>query len=983
MKKRLSAALTAVMTAAPLLCCPVPAAQADNPMVQTTFTTDPAPMVYGDTLYVYTGRDKDNSSFYYMPDWHCYSTKDMQNWTDHGTILSWSDFSWGKEDSAWASQCIERNGKFYYYVTLENKSGGGRAIGVAVADSPEGPFKDALGKPLCGPNWDYIDPTVFIDDDGQAWLMFGNPTCYYVKLNEDMISYSGSIGKMDMTTSAFGTTTREKAPTSYGEGPWFYKRGNLYYLVYASFTGSDNSESLSYSTATSPTGPWTYRGQIMKPHNCFTNHPGVIDFKGKSYLFYHDASLKNGGTFNRSVCVDEFSYGSDGSIPLITPSKTGPEQIASLDPFSRVEGETMCWSSGVATEKCSEGGLDLANIENGDYIKLSGVDFGDGADEFTASVASNTDGGKIELHIDDVKGPVIGVCNVGNTGGWQKWEEASCDVTVDGKHDLYLVFSGGSGYLLNVDWWKFTGPQSSVTDPDPEGYIIHNTFENGTNNWSGRGNAEVAVSTSEKYDGRKALLTSGRTASWNGAILELGSDFKAGSTYSFSTNVMYPSGGDYDKFYLTLQYNDENDDPHYDKIASASPLKGEWAQLANPNFTIPANAKDICIYVETEKSKVDFYVDEFVAAEAGITVDGAKGRQFNPGDINGDGHIDVFDLILAKQSIVTSLSNEDAMNPADADKSGVFEVNDVILLNQYVLGKIKEFPDNSPEPPAPVSNFNYDPAVSYHEPPNTDENYLEPCSQAGKITKETYTGIRGTKSLNVYTPYNYDPSKKYNVFYLMHGGGENENTIFSNDVKLQHVLDHMIKNGELEPLIVVTPTFNGSGSEAGNFWDEFRQNVVPFVEGKYSTYAESTSLADLQKSRMHRAYGGFSMGGLSTWCVADHDMDIVGYFMPLSGNNWEGMNSLTKEIDSLGFSQRDYFIFAATGDQDIAYGNMKPEMEDLKTRTKYFTYTSDFSKGNLYWLVAPSTQYSKKTHWWGFVRWYIYDGLPYFFHEGQ
>ena len=185
----------------------------------------------------------------------------------------------------------------------------------------------------------------------------------------------------------------------------------------------------------------------------------------------------------------------------------------------------------------------------------------------------------------------------------------------------------------------------------------------------------------------------------------------------------------------------------------------------------------------------------------------------------------------------------------------------------------------------------------------------------------------------------------------------------------------MIMNGELEPMIVVTPTFNKT--EAGKFYDEFRRSVVPFVEKKYSTYADKdVSEANLKATRMHRAYGGFSMGGLSTWCVADHDMDIVGYFMPLSGNNWEGMNTLTKEIDSLGLKKNQYFIFAATGSDDIAYPNMLPEMNDLKTRSKYFTYTSDFSQGNLYWLVAQG-----KTHWWGFVRHYVYDALPYFFHE--
>jgi predicted alpha/beta superfamily hydrolase len=208
----------------------------------------------------------------------------------------------------------------------------------------------------------------------------------------------------------------------------------------------------------------------------------------------------------------------------------------------------------------------------------------------------------------------------------------------------------------------------------------------------------------------------------------------------------------------------------------------------------------------------------------------------------------------------------------------------------------------------------------------------------------------------------------------MHGGGENENTIFSEDVKLNRILDHMIMNGELEPLIVVTPTFNKSGAD--KFYEEFRKSVVPFVEGKYSTYAKSTSEADLRASRMHRAYGGFSMGGLSTWCVADHDMDLVGYFMPLSGNNWEGMDALTNEIDSLGLKKNEYFIFAATGSEDIAYSNMVPEMDDLKRRTNHFTYTSDFSKGNLYFLVAPGL-----THWWGYVRHYVYDALPYFFHE--
>ncbi|MCQ2491089.1 MAG: family 43 glycosylhydrolase [Ruminococcus sp.] len=522
-----------------------------------------------------------------------------------------------------------------------------------------------------------------------------------------------------------------------------------------------------------------------------------------------------------------------------------------------------------------------------------------------------------------------------------------------------------------------------IIEPDENGYYFHNTFENSSESWTGRGSASVESSSKNKYDGSKALYCSGRGASWNGATRTLGSAFKAGQEYSFSVDVMYDEGSsDSQLFYLTLQYTDASGETQYDKIAKGEGVKGEWFQLSNANYTIPAGASSLQFYVETDAGTDSFYLDEAIGGVAGTKIDGpGPAAAFILGDVTLDGRVDAFDLIAARQGLISNkFANAIAAKAADVDKSTEYEMNDLVLLNEFVLGKITKFPDNTPAAPdPPKSTFNYNAAVQYR--PN--DKYLNPCSQAGKITKETYNGIRGSKSLNVYTPYNYDPSKQYNIFYLMHGGGENENTIFSNDVKLQYILDNMIMNGELEPLIVVTPTFNGTGSEASNFWDEFKQSVVPFVEGKYSTYAKSTSLSDLQASRMHRAYGGFSMGGLSTWCVADHDMDIVGYFMPLSGNNWEGMNKLTGEIDSLGLSQRDYFIFAATGDKDIAYGNMKPEMEDLKTRTKYFTYTSDFSKGNLYWLVASSSDGVEKTHWWGFVRWYIMDALPYFFHEGQ
>lgn len=143
-----------------------------NPIVQTCYTTDPAPMVHDGTLYVYTGHDEDKADFFWMQEWRVYSTKDMVNWTDHGSPLAIESFDWA-DDRAWAAQCIEHNGKFYWYVCLRSKLTNTMAIGVAVGDSPLGPFKDAIGKPLYDGSWDFIDPTVFVDDDGQAYLYWG------------------------------------------------------------------------------------------------------------------------------------------------------------------------------------------------------------------------------------------------------------------------------------------------------------------------------------------------------------------------------------------------------------------------------------------------------------------------------------------------------------------------------------------------------------------------------------------------------------------------------------------------------------------------------------------------------------------------------------------------------------------------------------------------------------------------------------------
>ena len=441
-------------------------AKAQNPFVQTWCTSDPAPMVHDGRMYVYTGHDEDGADFFWMQEWRVYSTDDMVNWTDHGSPLALEDFSWA-DDRAWASQCIERDGHFYWYICAHSKRSKGMAIGVAVGDSPTGPFRDALGKPLFeNGSWDHIDPTVFIDDDGQAWLMWGNPRVYYLKLNRDMVSYEGEVGMLPMTEEAFGSPAmneREQGKSykdSYVEGPWLTKRNGKYQLLYAA---GGVPEHISYSTAPAPTGPWTYAGQIMplSDTGSFTNHCGVADYKGHSYFFYHTGKLPGGGGFGRSVAVEEFKYNPDGSIPTILPTDKGVSPIATFSPFRKVEAETMAFSKGVKTEQNAETGVYVSDIHNGDYIKLQAVDFGQRIPRtFTARVASALRGGAIELHIDSVAGQQLVRLDVPGTGGWEQWTTLTADLTTytTGVHDLYLVFTGRKGpKLFNLDWWEIRG----------------------------------------------------------------------------------------------------------------------------------------------------------------------------------------------------------------------------------------------------------------------------------------------------------------------------------------------------------------------------------------------------------------------------------------------------------------------------------------------------------------------------------------------
>lgn len=432
---------------------------AQNPIIQTAYTADPAPMVFNDRLYVYTSHDEDDSTWFTMNNWKLFSTNDMVNWTDHGVILSYTDFDWAKRD-AWAAQCIERNGKFFMYVPMISKTNNKGAIGVAVGDSPFGPFHDPLGKPLVQSEWGDIDPTVFIDDDGQAHMYWGNPKLKYVKLNEDMISYSGNIVEVPMAEESFGKREgNPERPTKYEEGPWLYKRKNLYYLFWP---GGALPEFVGYSTSKSPQGPWKYGGIIMPAEGkSFTNHPGVIDFRGKTYFFYHNGALPGGSGFTRSVSVQELEFNKDGSISPFKMTNGITKAIATVNPYAFNQAEMISWSENVKSYQNKVAGVFIKAKKNGAYTSVKNVDFGkDGATTFSARVGTTHNSGvTMDVRLDSLDGPIVGTIKVPMTGGDDRFETVKINLSnsIKGVHNLYFVFNGKAEKdIMFFDYWMFS-----------------------------------------------------------------------------------------------------------------------------------------------------------------------------------------------------------------------------------------------------------------------------------------------------------------------------------------------------------------------------------------------------------------------------------------------------------------------------------------------------------------------------------------------
>jgi len=289
-------------------------AAAQNPVITHMYTADPSARVFNDTLYLYPSHDRDDARWWDMVDYHVFSTTDLVNFTDHGRALHIDDISWA-EKYAWAPDAIMRNGKYYFYFPTDQSY-----IGVAMSEKPFGPFKDVLGKPLITKDSpgvvndrDFIDPALFIDDDGKAYMFVGQNVVNAIELNDDMISWSGEVRIIEGVDHFF-------------EAIWMHKYNEKYYLSYS------GDGRILYAWSDEIFGPYEFKGEILGRVNSGTNHHSIVEYKGQWYLFYHTSDLalqhipeeseeREYVQWRRSVAVDKLFYNDDGTIQKVNPTQ--------------------------------------------------------------------------------------------------------------------------------------------------------------------------------------------------------------------------------------------------------------------------------------------------------------------------------------------------------------------------------------------------------------------------------------------------------------------------------------------------------------------------------------------------------------------------------------------------------------------------------------------------------------------------------------
>ncbi len=474
-------------------------------------------------------------------------------------------------------------------------------------------------------------------------------------------------------------------------------------------------------------------------------------------------------------------------------------------------------------------------------------------------------------------------------------------------------------------------PTPVVPEPDENGYFFHDTFEQDTFDWDGRGAATVMTSGRTAYAGSEALLVQERTAAWNGAYKALNSAaFVPGKAFSFSADVMYFDGNATDTFYMKLQYTDANGDPQYSTIAEATAIKGNWVQLANTSYTIPADASDMQIYIETADSTNNFYIDEAIGAVEGTVINGPEQMNFMYGDINFDDIIDVYDVIAARQGLTGEFADSKAALAADVNRNGAADADDLLQLQDYIMRRIDSFKIDETVVDTPIET----PTVTMEEftaQINAKMVETEPASEREEQSGVTYGTVqkinyysntcKRNRNFNILLPAGYSEDKEYPVLYAMHGYWQNEDTLIDeNDesMRLRQIIGNAIASGEAEDMIVVFPYIYASDTQDSctamddannaaydNFINELTSDLMPYIESHYSvkTGKENTALT------------GFSMGGREALYIATKRPDLFGYvgsICPAPGVS----PGLVSENDFKFTSESPYLLMLTAGSND-------------------------------------------------------------------
>lgn len=416
-----------------------------NPIFTHLYTADPTARVYNDTLFVYPSGDTtcvqgEGMNGFCMQGYNVFSTTDLTNWTDHGPIVTHNNVPWVRPESygMWAPDCIFKDGKYYFYFPAIPADGTNfRNMGVAIATTPTGPFipEPDYIKGITG-----IDPNVFVDDDGRAYLYYGGgETLYGVELNEDMVSIKGEpVAIQDL-------------PAKYKEGPFVFKRNGIYYFTFPH--APEGSEEIAYAMGNNPLGPFEYKAKVLErwKDGCWTNHHSFVEYKDQWYLFYHSKDI-SGDQHLRSVCADRIYFNEDGTIPEIKATKRGISQVFATDKL-HIDRYSALQNANVERTNDAELNWVVKDISDQTVIAYDNVEFD--KTKYTSIVAyvNSPKGGTMHMH--NGENELMTSFELPKTKA-EEWSEIKADIEYEPKGKVNLVFKFSDGVKdTKIDWIQF------------------------------------------------------------------------------------------------------------------------------------------------------------------------------------------------------------------------------------------------------------------------------------------------------------------------------------------------------------------------------------------------------------------------------------------------------------------------------------------------------------------------------------------------